>query len=691
LVVDGSGAVYVATEGRCRVRRVAGGIITTVAGNGQCTFSGDGPATNASLFTPADLAFDDDGNAYIAEDWNCRVRKVTNGTILTVAGTFLPDYGSCATCCNAGQATNTPLYHPISVLADGSGDFYFGDYSCSVQKVESGILTTVVGSPYHCGWGGDGEAATEARIGLAYGLASDASGNLYVAGDCRVRKVSAGIITTVVGDGSCSYSPNDEGAPGEDAGIDPRGIAVDASGELYIADFANCRVRRVSGGTITTVAGDGNCTYGGDDGPGTSASLWNPSDVALDSNGALYIADRYNYRIRKLVGGTITTVAGNGNFGYSEDGLPATSATLNYLSGIAVDDDDNLYFTDGTRVRIVYSAVYQQIADMYAPLLLLSGGDYEPEEVGIMTADSTGVAQATLRNSSGAALLDQDTLLGDLCTHSDSDNYLDIDGLAPQSDVKMYAHTYSMIRDAFTDTAYARVVKDANDNGKVAAIQYWFFYFFDDWNNKHEGDWEQITLSFEPSASATDILSGSIEPKRAGYSQHTGGKKREWQDVETDPGVHPLVYVAAGSHANYFRAGTFRWGQWEDNATGNRLIAPAISLVPPTPPSSCGATADWLRYAGLWGQDVSLFRWPAGDGPNSPPTGRGHEAAWNNPTSWLNGLRSDTGYFGWPDCILPVDTFCRRSPSPPQQVTIGQNLQKIFTVIEAARSKFHIH
>ncbi len=272
--------------------------ISTVAGSGSAGFSGDGgAATAASLLAPIDVAFDASGNLYIADLQNQRIRKVnTSGIISTVAGN--------------------------------------GDY----------------------GFNGDGGAATSASLNYPGGVAVDVSGNLYIADGAnnRIRKVNtSGIISTVAGTGVGGFGGDGGAATG--AGLNsPGGVAVDASGNVYIADVSNHRIRKVNtSGIISTVAGTGSFGFSGDGGAATSAGLNQPSDVAVDGSGNLYIADIGNQRIRKVsITGIISTVAGNGDYGFSGDGGAATAADLYYPRSLAVDASGNLYIADVGNSRI---------------------------------------------------------------------------------------------------------------------------------------------------------------------------------------------------------------------------------------------------------------------------------------------------------------------------------------------------
>ena len=215
------------------------------------------------------------------------------------------------------------------------------------------------------GYSGDNGPATSAQLNQPWGVAVDAAGNVYIADTVnnRIRKVANGVISTVAGNGTLGYSGDD--GPATSAQLSwPAGVAVDSAGNLYVADQNNNRIRKVSNGVITTVAGNGTPGYSGDNGPATSAKLYGPKGVAVDSAGNLYIADTSNQRIRKVLNGVIATAAGNGpdlygNGGYSGDNGPATSARLNQPWGVAVDFAGNLFIADygNNRIRKVSNGV----------------------------------------------------------------------------------------------------------------------------------------------------------------------------------------------------------------------------------------------------------------------------------------------------------------------------------------------
>lgn len=348
-----SGNLYVADGSNSRIRKVTvSGIITTVAGNGTDGYSGDGgAATSAELAGPFDVAVDTSGNLFIADTGNNLIRKVsTSGIITTVAGL---GYGYGGFSGDGGAATSARLNYPTSIVIDGSGNLYLADvFNNRIRQVAAnGIINTVAGTSVgRYGYSSNSGNATSAVLDLPAGVATDITGNVYIADtvDNVVRKVSVnGIITTIAGNGLQGYS--DDGGSATTGSLNqPVGVVLDAPGDLYIADSLNNRIRKVStSGIITTVAGNGTPGYSGDGGPATSTELYNPSGIAIDASGNLYIADASNLRIRKVAAsGIITTVAGNGTSGYTGDGGLATNAQFKSVDAVAVDTLGNLYIAD---------------------------------------------------------------------------------------------------------------------------------------------------------------------------------------------------------------------------------------------------------------------------------------------------------------------------------------------------------
>lgn len=330
--------------------------ISTVAGNGTAGDSGDGgPATDAELNGPRGVTEDIYGNLYIAEYYGQRVRKVTpSGTITTLAGTGVAGYSG-----DGGPATSAELNGPYRVTVDLAGNVYIPDSGNSrVRKVApNGTITTVVGTG-RAGYTGDGGPAIYASLNYPEAVAFDPAGNYYVAdeGANAVRFVTTtGTISTAAGTGVAGYSG--DGGPATSAKLDgPVGVAVNAAGNLYISDQGNNVIRKVTNGTIATIAGNGGFGFSGDGGPAINAELGYPASIGLDAAGNLYIPDVNNNRIRVvLTNGTITSVAGNGVEGYSGDGGPALDAAINVPRSVSVGPNGNVYIGDfgNNRVRLL--------------------------------------------------------------------------------------------------------------------------------------------------------------------------------------------------------------------------------------------------------------------------------------------------------------------------------------------------
>jgi len=327
--------------------------INTIAGNGSKGYSGDDSlATKAVLNQPTDVCTDTAGNLYIADQYNNRVRKVDvkTGIITTVAGNGTAGYTG-----DSALAAFVGLYWPIAVAVDASNNLYISDcLNNRIRKVNlsTGYIVTIAGDS-SAGYSGDNGLAINAKLSYPAGITVDGNKNVYICdfGNAVIRKISAatGIITTVAGNGLSGYAG--DGGPAVNAKLlAPSGIAVDASGNIFIADEGNNRIRRIaaSTGIITTVAGNGTAGYAGDGNFAASAELDGPQDIFIDASNNLYIADLNNDVIRKVnaTTGKITTVAGNGTAGYSGDGGMATSAKLHSPMGICVSATGNVYIAD---------------------------------------------------------------------------------------------------------------------------------------------------------------------------------------------------------------------------------------------------------------------------------------------------------------------------------------------------------
>jgi len=371
--------------------------ISTFAGNGTAGYSGDGgPAINAEINRVVGLAVDAAGNVYLADQNNNAVRKVdTHGVITTFAGTGTAGFSG-----DGGQAAQAELNQPLGVCVAPNGGIYVNDYGkLRVREISpSGIITTVAGNG-SSGDSGDGGPATAAEFVIPIRCAVDSSGNLYIVdqGAFRVRKVDAsGAITAYAGTGADGFSG--DGGPATEAEFNnPTWVTVDSSGNLYVTDQFNFRIRMVNAatGTITTVAGNGVNAFAGDGGPATSASLGYPGGTVVDPTGALFIVDDSNNRIREVSGGVITTVAGTATAGYTGDGGPPSQAELNSPFPITLDNAGNLYVGDGVYTGDLTDNRVREIAGVAAPLTkqtpaIGAGGIVSASAFGEFTSVSPG-------------------------------------------------------------------------------------------------------------------------------------------------------------------------------------------------------------------------------------------------------------------------------------------------------------
>lgn len=299
VAVDSSGAVYVADTGNCSVHRIIDGRAEAIVGRGTC--GGDLQDVNG-------LAVDPAGVLYLTDSSGCRILRWDGGDTTTVAGD-----GTCGFSGDGGPATEARLDHPAGLAIDGNGNLYIADArNCRVRQVSGGTITTVAGRD-GCGFEGDGGPAVEAALDDPVAVAVGPDGTLYIVEsvNCVVRKVVAGVITTLAGDGTCAFG-EPVSVPAE-AGLGfPRGVAAASDGRVFVADTHGCRVLAVAGDTVTIAAGDGACAFAGDAGPAAAAGFDLPTGIAVAFDGTLYIADTQNCRIRRVSEGRVSTLAGRG-------------------------------------------------------------------------------------------------------------------------------------------------------------------------------------------------------------------------------------------------------------------------------------------------------------------------------------------------------------------------------------------
>jgi uncharacterized protein (TIGR03437 family) len=376
MLFDPAGNLYIADTRNNTVRKVApNNVITTVAGNGSPGFAGDGgAATAASLNGPEGIALDRAGNLYIADTFNHRVRMVSpNGVITTFAGVGSPGFSG-----DDAEAANAHMILPTDVAVDAAGAIYVADLGNSrIRRVANGIITTIAGNG-----GGlpprDGLNATAVRLSGPTGIAVDPTGGIYIAegsigsgsgldgGIFRIWRVAAGTISAAAGVGLRSFSG--DGGPAALAQFDtPAGMTVDSKGNLYVADSANNRVRKIGpDGVVTTIAGNALPGFAGDTELATGSELNRPTGVATDAAGNIYIADSGNNRIRVISpAGTIGTLAGNGNTAFFGDRGSSVEAALNRPRGVAVDAAGAVYIADtgNRRIRRVLNGVIDTVAE----------------------------------------------------------------------------------------------------------------------------------------------------------------------------------------------------------------------------------------------------------------------------------------------------------------------------------------
>jgi hypothetical protein len=371
---DTAGDLFIADYGNCVIREVtkSTGKISTIAGDHTlgCGFSGDGnPATGAQIYQVFGLAVNGGGTVVAIADYqNQRIRQFTvGGDINTIAGNGTACAGVCG---EGGAATSAELYYPVGVAENSSGStIYVGNNSnYVVDDITGGNLNRFAGNhSYNTETLITGAPAGGVSLNNPYGLAIDPSGDVYIADshDYMVREYvkSTGLVNFFAGNGTYGFSGDGGAATSADFTY-IWGVARDASGNIYIADGSNCLIREVTAGNVNVFAGlvvsnSPRCGYTGDGGPATSAELYQPYGVAVDKKGSIYIADYSEHVIRKVTAGVINTIAGIGGLaGYSGDGGPATNALLNGPVAVAVDPAGNVFIADynNSRVREISAA-----------------------------------------------------------------------------------------------------------------------------------------------------------------------------------------------------------------------------------------------------------------------------------------------------------------------------------------------
>ena len=384
-------------------------IIKTVAGTGTVTCSaGGGLATAVSVGILSSIAVDTSGNVYIGAP-NCHmVKKISAwGTITTIVGTGVEGNSG-----DGGLATHAAIGLPTGLAADKAGNLYISDsYNNLVRKVTpAGIISKVAGTAViGGGYSGDGGAASAAALDNPQGIAIDTAGNLYIAdaGNYRIRKVAAtGIITTIAGTGVYGYS-GDGGAALSAQLQDVKGIAADHYGNIYFADAD--RVRKIdAGGTITSIAGNSTPGYSGDGGAATAATLDDPQGIFADNYGNIFIADKHNNVVRRIgANDTITNFAGDNVAGHSGDGGPATDARLRVPQGVAVDKNGAVYIAemDGAYVRRVDTCLAPAVGTITGDSMICNeasalftdpepGGTWAVSDPAVATISSSGTVTA---------------------------------------------------------------------------------------------------------------------------------------------------------------------------------------------------------------------------------------------------------------------------------------------------------
>ena len=331
-----------------------GGIITTIAGNGVTQYIGDGwPATSYSLAEPMGICVDKFGTVYVSDNADSRIRKINiQDTLFTICGNSgLPGYLG-----DNGPDTSASCKNPTSLCFDTAGNLLIADQlNHVIRKINlaTSVITTICGVGFP-GSTGDNGPASAARLNQPTGICCDKQGNIFIADRLNhvIRRIDAGtnVITTIAGNHNSGYF-GDNGPATLGKLAYPTSVTFDNSGNLFIADYGNSRIRKVNttSGIITTIAGNNLSILAGNNGPASAASLNRPSVVYMSKHGVLYISDYGNDQVRTInQEGIINAFAGTGGTGYTGDGGPATAARIYGPQGIFVDDSEYVYFADAT-------------------------------------------------------------------------------------------------------------------------------------------------------------------------------------------------------------------------------------------------------------------------------------------------------------------------------------------------------
>jgi sugar lactone lactonase YvrE len=308
--------------------------ISTLAGDGIAGFK-EGEGDAAEFYLPFGIAVDVSGNIFVGDGGNNRIRKITaQGFVTTLAGNGTPGFA------DGAANVDAKFYNPEGVAVDASGNVFVADFAnYRIRKISGGMVTTLAGNGIA---GFNDGAVAAAQFFDPEGIAIDAGGNVFVAeyGNNRIRKITAGMVSTIAGSGIEGFK---DGTAMNAQFDSPFGVAVDVPGNIYVGDFRNNRIRKITGSTVVTLAGDGTADF--KDGAGPNAQFTRPEGVAVDASGNIYVADRGNHRIRKITTeGIVSTIAGNGTPGLKNG--TGINAQFYFPSGIAVDASGNIYVTD---------------------------------------------------------------------------------------------------------------------------------------------------------------------------------------------------------------------------------------------------------------------------------------------------------------------------------------------------------